>query len=406
MNKRSVLKAAVAMTVLAIATPALAQENADAIHRRVLVLDGHVDVLLPWTLPRYFAPGGGSRANLQQLTNGGVDAVVYSVAVGPGPSDAAGVRAARAEADAKLATIRSFAAANPDRVAIALRADDVERLHREGKIAILIGFQNARSIGDDLRQLDAFYAQGVRIFAFNHAGHNALADSSRPSAGEPTARHGGLSARGRQAVTRLNTLGALIDVSQLSGEATLQTVALSTRPVVATHSNVRALVDNTCNLSDEEIDAIAAAGGVIQVTPFNAYLRGVDESARAPISALRQRFGLSADFSSPNQDYGTLAPGPQQQFLDELQVLTPRASIIDYVNHIDYIVRRVGVEHVGIGTDFDHGAGIEGFNSESEAGNVTRELVSRGYDEAQIAAIWSGNFLRVLRAAEAGDRRR
>lgn len=406
MNKRNLLKAAVAAVALSVVAPSFAQESADAIHQRVLVLDGHVDVLLPWTLPRYFAPGGGSRANLQQLTNGGVDAVVYSVAVGPGPNDAAGVRAARAEADAKLAAIRAFAAANPERVAIALSADDVERLRGEGKIAILIGFQNARSIGDDLRQLDAFYAQGVRVFAFNHAGHNALADSSRPSADEPAARHGGLSARGRQAVARLNNLGALIDVSQLSRDATLQTVALSARPVVATHSNARALVDNTRNLSDEEIDAIAAAGGVIQVTPFNAYVRGVAENERTPIVALRERFGLSADFSSPNQGYGALAPEPQQQFLDELQRLAPRASVADYVDHIDYIVRRVGIAHVGIGTDFDHGAGVDGFNSESEAGNVTRELVRRGYDEAQIAAIWSGNFLRALRAAEAGARRR
>lgn len=402
MNKRTLLKSAVAAIaiVFAGAAPALAQDGADAVHQRVLVLDAHADVLLPWTAPRYFAPGGGSRVNLDQLQAGGVDAVVFSVAVGPGATDAQGVAAARAEADAKLAVIKAIIAGNPDRVGLALGADDVERLHREDKIAILIGFQNARSIGEDLSQIDAFYQQGARIFGLNHAGHNAFSDSSRPSSGEPESLHGGLSPLGREAIARLNRLGALIDVSQLSRDATLQAVALSRTPVVATHSNVRALIDNTRNLSDEEIDAIAGAGGVILVTPFNSYLRAAPADAAPRIAELRERFGLSREYGSPNQGYETLASAPQQEFLNALIALSPTATVSDYVDHLDYIARRVGVEHVGFGSDFDHGAGIEGFNSASDAPNVTAELVRRGYSEDQIAAIWSGNFLRALRLAE------
>jgi membrane dipeptidase len=174
------------------------QTDAAAIHQRVLILDSHADVLLPSTPKRYYLPDGSSRVDLAHLTRGGVDAVVLAVAVGPGPRDAAGVAAARREADEKLGLIKAFIAGNPQRVGLALGAEDVERLHREGKIAVLIGFQNARSIGKDLSQIDLFYREGVRVFAFNHAGHSDFADSSRPGA-EPVREHGGLSPLGREA---------------------------------------------------------------------------------------------------------------------------------------------------------------------------------------------------------------
>lgn len=395
------LGAVAAATLIAAASPALAQSrDAAAVHQRALVLDGHADVLLPSTPARYFLPGGGSRADLDHLTRGGVDAIVLSLAVGPGPRDADGIAAARAEVDAKLARIRAFAAANPERVGIALSTADVVRLAEENKLAVIIGFQNARSLGDDLDAIDALYRDGVRVFAFNHAGHNSWSDSSRPG-DAPTAEHHGLSPIGQAAVARLNDLGVLIDVSQLSTEALLQTLELSRAPVAATHSNARALIDNTRNLSDAELDAIKANGGVVQLTPFNSYLVAPDAAARVRISEIRVRHGLPADFISPNEGYGGLAPEPQQAFLDELSPALPRATVADYVGQIDYIARRIGWEHVGIGTDFDHGAGVTGFDSEAEAPNVTAELLRRGYTEPQVQAIWSGNFLRVLAAAEA-----
>lgn len=385
-------------------TPPSSTPDAAAVHRRALVLDGHADVLLPSTPARYWLPGGGSRVDLDHLTRGQVDAVVLSLSVGPGPRDAAGVAAARADVDAKLAKIRAFAADNPTRVGIALSADDVERLAGQGKTAVLIGFQNARSLGDDAGQIDALYRDGVRVFAFNHAGHNSWSDSSRPGDAPPS-ENGGLSPIGRQAVARLNDLGVLIDVSQLSSEAFAQTLALTRAPVAATHSNVRALVDNGRNLSDVELDAIKKNNGVVQVTPFNSYLARQPTSAeREKISAVRVRHGLPAVFAAANDGYGGLTPQPQQAFLDELAPLLPRATVRDYVDHIDYIAKRIGWTHVGVGTDFDHGAGVTGFDSEAEAANVTAELLRRGYTEDQIDAIWSGNFLRVLRAAEAGRR--
>lgn len=404
MTNRLLLGAAAAALLLISGAASAQTSDAAAVHSRALVLDGHADVLLPSTPARYWLAGGGSRVDLDHLTRGQVDAVVLSLSVGPGPRDAAGVAAARADVNAKLAKIRAFAADNPSRIGIALSAGDVERLAGEGKTALLIGFQNARSLGDDLGQIDALYRDGVRVFAFNHAGHNNWSDSSRPGDAPPS-EHGGLSPIGRQAVARLNDLGVLIDVSQLSSDAFAQTLALTRAPVAATHSNVRALVDNSRNLSDAELDAIKKNDGVVQVSPFNSYLaRQPSAAERQRISAVRVRHGLPAAFAAANDGYGSLAPAPQQAFLDELAPIVPRATISDYVDHIDYIAKRIGWRHVGVGTDFDHGAGVTGFDSEADAPNVTAELLRRGYTEEQVDAIWSGNFLRVLRAAEAARR--
>ncbi len=404
MTNRLLLGAAAAALLLISGSASAQAPDAAAVHRRALVLDGHADVLLPSTPARYWLPGGGSRVDLDHLTRGQVDAVVLSLSVGSGPRDAAGVSAARADVNAKLAKIRAFAADNPSRIGIALSADDVVRLAGESRTAVLIGFQNARSLGDDLDQIDALYRDGVRVFAFNHAGHNSWSDSSRPG-DAPASEHGGLSPIGRQAVARLNDLGVLIDVSQLSSAAFAQTLALTRAPVAATHSNARALVDNNRNLSDAELDAIKKNDGVVQVSPFNSYLaRQPTAAERERIAAVRVRHGLPAAFAAANDGYGSLAPAPQQAFLDELAPLVPRATISDYVDHIDYIARRIGWRHVGVGTDFDHGAGVTGFGSEADAPNVTAELLRRGYTEEQVDAIWSGNFLRVLRAAEAARR--
>lgn len=344
---------------IAVSAQSAPLDQAEQIHRRVLVLDGHADVLLPTTAQSYYLPDGGSRVELARLAQGGVDAIVLSLAVGPGPRDAAGTAAARADVDAKLARIREIAATSGGRIVLAKSATEVEQARAAGKIAVLIGFQNTRSIGRDLSQIDHFYAEGVRIFGFNHAGHNDFSDSSRPQTAPPS-ENGGLSDLGRQAVARLNDLGVLIDVSQLSSASLAQVLQLTRVPVAATHSGARGLIDNGRNLSDAELDAIKANGGVVQVTPFTAYLRTPADAAQG------------------------------------------RATIAEFVNHIDYIAKRIGWQHVGIGTDFDHGAGVDGFDSEAEAPNVTRELLRRGYTEEQIAAIWGGNFLRVLRSAEQG----
>lgn len=403
-RRRLMAASIIAACILVPSMQAIAAENnaaARAIHDKVLVLDSHTDVLLPQTPKRYGAPGGGSRTSLEQLTQGGVDAVVVAIAVGPGPETPEGDAAARQEADAKLAATNAFIQASQGRVVQARTADEIERLCRQGKIAVLLGFQNARILGTDLGAFDKYHAAGVRVAALNHAGHNAFSDSSRPTGAE-VERHHGLSDLGKRAVRRFNDLGVLIDVSQLSTPALLQTLQLTRVPVVATHSDVRALVDSTRNLSDAELDAIKANGGVVQLTPFSSYLHRPTAQDLEAQRKLRAEYGLPAAFKSVADGAGDLPEARRERFYDALTTGQPRATLAEFVDQIEYVIKRIGVEHVGIGSDFNHGAGIDGFDGERDAPNVTAELVRRGYDQKQIAAIWGGNFLRVLRAAEAG----
>lgn len=395
---------------------ALAAQAADAgleakaqeIDQRALKIDAHTDVLLPGATELNYAPGHTSRTDLANLQSGHIGAIAFAIAVGPGARTPQGTQAARAEADAKLKWIQSFLKEHADHAALALSANDIERIHAAGKVAVIESFLNARSLGTDLSGIDTFHAAGVRVFGLTHAGNNEWADSSRPTE-DPAVEHHGLSPLGKQAIARLNSLGIIIDVSQLTPEGLKQVIALSKAPVIASHSDVRALVDNTRNLSDEELDAIGRNGGVVHVTPFNPYLRPLAADFDTQAALLRQKFGLP-----PTRRHGpigaeeginALTPEQLRAFMTEFRGLLPKATLEDYVNHIDYIVKRIGVDHVGIGSDFNHGAGIVGFNDEAESINVTKELVRRGYSEADIDKIWGGNFLRVFRQVEAAAKK-
>jgi membrane dipeptidase len=395
-------------TALAAAPASDANADADAraraIDARVLKIDAHTDVLLPGSPAANFTPDHVSQTSLDKLQQGGIGALAIAIAVGPGPRTPQGTTAARAEADTKLAWIQAFIKEHPDQVTLALTPRDIVRIHAAGKIAVIESFQNTRSIGTDIGAIDRLYHDGVRLFGFTHAGNNDFADSSRPS-GEPAVEHHGLSPLGKQAVAKLNRLGVIIDVSQLTSEGVLQTIALSKAPVIASHSDVRALVDNTRNLSDVELDAIKRNGGVVHITPFNPYLRPLASDFDAKTALLRQKYGLP-----PTQKHGpagaedgidALPADKLPLFLSEFRALLPQATLSDCIDHLDYIVKRIGIDHVGIGTDFNHGAGVIGFSDESQAPNVTRELVRRGYTQEQIAKIWGGNFLRVFREVEA-----
>ncbi|MBL8269331.1 dipeptidase [Steroidobacter sp.] len=394
---------AAAVAQAAGADDASLEARARQIHSKVLTIDTHVDVLLPETPKRYYDKDGKSAADVAKLKAGGVDAIALAIAVGPGPRNAAGDAQAKAEADQKVKAIQAFVSDSGGAVALARSADDIERLHREGKIAVIPSFLNARSLGGKLDGIDTLYQQGVRIFAFTHAGNNAFADSSRPSTGEKV-EHKGLSPLGKQAVAKLNNLGVVIDVAQLTPDGVFQVLQLTKAPVIASHTAARALVDNTRNLSDAELDAIKKNGGVVHVTPFNPYLAKQSAESLTKIKALRDEYGLKGNYdvtrNNYTEGYEALSKERQDQYVAAIGKLQPVATLQNYIDHIDYIAKRIGVEHVGIGADFNHGAGVEGFRNEADAFNVTRELVKRGYNEEQIAKIWGGNFLRVFRAVE------
>lgn len=387
-------------------TPALASAAPDAaaIHARALVLDSHADIPLDLGTPNNDpAKDTAGQVDLPKLERGQVDAVVLAVFVPQGPRTPEGYAKARADADTKLAAIRAIPERNPDRAVLALTADDVEAAAKAGKRAIIVGFLNAYPFGKETDPIDAYYQAGVRSFGFVHAGNNDYADSSRPN-GEPKVEWGGLSPVGKAAVAKLNQLGVIIDVSQLTPDGVFQTLALSKAPVVASHSGVKGVIDAPRNLSDAELDAIAAKGGVVQIVAFNAYLikPGPDYPAKA--AELRVQYGLPAAYAKPADGADGLSPEQRSKFTHELSALLPRASVKDLADSIDYTVKRIGVDHVGIGSDFNHGGGVTGWANEGEAENVTAELARRGYSEADIDKIWGGNWLRVFRQVEATAR--
>ena len=390
------------------APPADPMAAVQAVHDRVLVLDAHVDVVPPGTTSRYGDSDGSSKVTPAKLAAGGVDAVVMAVAVGPGPRTPDGDAEARAIADAELAGVLAIAADPTNNVVIARSAEELRVAHDNDQIAVLLGFQNARMLEGRIEAIDEFYDAGVRVFALTHLGHNDFADSSRPvyhsdeRAYEPTEEHGGLSDLGRAAIARVNALGGVVDVSQLSRNATLQAIELSTTPVIASHSNVQSISDVARNLSDTEIDHIGATGGVVHVAAFTAYLLELSSPQLvADIKTIRRVAGIDERYTYPYELYWEIAgPDAQQTFLTTMRERLGPANIELLIDHIDYVAERVGVDHVGLATDFNHGGGIEGFGNASEALNVTAGLLARGYTADEIEKIWSGNFLRVLRAAE------
>lgn len=377
-------------------------------HEKALVLDAHADVEIPGRESRYVGDDGKSQVSPEKMRAGGMDAVVLTIAVGPGPRNEEGYAEARLRAEEELQSVLDMTSDPVDDIVLVLTGEQLVAAHEQSQLAIILGLQNVRILGGDVDALKHYYSRGVRVFALTHMGHNDFADSSRPvyiaelGRHEPEEEHGGLSELGREAIQLINQMGGIIDVSQLSKAATLEVLALSTAPVIASHSNARAMTDVSRNLSDEELDKIAEGGGVVHVAPFRGYLYDSnDESLDLNIRAARVRAGVKEDYLYPFELYWEIEdPRAQRVFLDEISRLLGRGTVDMMVDHIDYIVNRVGIDHVGIGTDFNHGSGVEGFQNASEAMNVTRVLAERGYSQEDIAKIWGGNFLRVFKVVQ------
>ena len=387
--------------------------EAKAIHTKALTLDAHADIEIPGRPSSYVGSDGLSKVEPSKMQAGGLDAVVMAVAVGPMPRNEDGYAAAKALAQTKLKAVRALVEDKANNSVIALSADQLIEAEHQGKSSLILGFQNALILGREIDGIDALYNSGVRVFALTHMGHNDFADSSRTlfdgktNTREPDAEHGGLSSLGKEAVKRINTLGGVMDITQLSSQAALQAIKLSTSPVIASHSNVRALTNVSRNLSNKEIEQIGLAGGVIHVAPFSGYLfDSADPNMDRAIRSIRKESGIDEDYLYPFELYWEIEDSSvKKDFITRISKQLGPISLNEMLDHIDYIAKRIGIDHVGIGTDFNHGSGIEGFDDASEALNVTIELLKRGYSEDDILKIWGGNFIRVWKAAEAKQNR-
>jgi membrane dipeptidase len=337
---------------------ALPATDALAVHHSLLAIDTHIDI--PWpTGPDPFEDGR-RKVDLPKMKRGGITAGCFAAYVPQAVRTPASETAAFERAAAMLLAIRAMGRTEGGlEVRLATSADAIEAAKRDGVLAVVPAVENGFAMGTDLGRLARFAELGARYMTMTHTGHNALADSSNPRSdlGDREIEHDGLSALGRSAVVEMNRLGMLVDVAHVSRAAMLQLAACSRTPVVSTHSCIRALCDNPRNLDDHQLDALRDVGGVVQVTAVSAFLK-------------------------PNAKPDAV-------------------TVADYADHIDYAVRRIGIAHVGISSDFDGGGWFTGWKDVSESPNITAELMRRGYDRGALALLWGGNFLRCLRAAEA-----
>ena len=392
--------------------------RAKKIHERVITLDTHVDIS-----PDNFTPQTNylttpdTQVDLPRMEAGGLDAAFFIVYVGQGPLTEEGYAAAYKAAMEKFDAIHWMTEQlAPERIALALTAEEVRDIASSGRRVALIGVENAYPMGLDLANIARFAERGARYMSLAHNGHSQFSDSNTGEIREGGMRYGGLSELGRQAVVEMNRVGVMIDLSHPSKDATMQIMALSRAPVIASHSSARGLENNPRNMDDEQLLALKANGGVIQTVAFRSYLNGKKHAAwRTEYDALMRKVGaeMGIEVLADRRQVFMMNPSDRATYLDRIrpvrarvdelsnQMSAPPVDVADFVDHVDYLVTKIGVDHVGISSDFDGGGGVEGWNDADETFNVTLELVRRGYSEAEVAKLWSGNLLRVLEEVQA-----
>ena len=379
------------------------------LHPSLLTIDTHIDIGLDYATEEMNpCLGTDSKVDVPKMKAGGMDVGFFAVYVGQRERTPEGYAAVKEQAMTKFTAIHRMAEEMcPEEIEIPYTADDIERIHSEGKLIAGIGIENGFAIGQDLSLLETYFDLGTRYMTLTHSGHNDIGDSSGPSErlGDAQEEHGGLSDFGREVVAEMNRLGIIVDVSHVSKKTMLDVVGLSQAPIIASHSSVKAIADHNRNLDDEQLLALRDNGGVIHVCALGGFLMVDPPEKQAAMAALREELGFTG-----RGGYGSLTDEQIQEYRArraELDEQWPGADVQTYVNHIDYVVDMIGIDHVGIGTDFDGGGGITGFNDASEAMNVTAELIRRGYSDDDVRKIWGGNFIRVLREVEevaAGNR--
>jgi membrane dipeptidase len=427
--------------------------KAKGIHERVIKLDTHNDIE-----PSNFTPECNytmrltTQVNIPKMVEGGMDVTFMIAYVGQGPLTPEGFDNAYKQAVAKFDAVHRFTEKiAPDSMGLALTPADVIAMHKKHLRIAVIGVENGYPIGTDIKRVEEFYNRGGRYMSLAHNGNSQLADSNTGET-QGYLYNNGLSPLGREVIAEMNRVGMMVDLSHPSKGANMEAMRLSKAPVIASHSGVRAVADVSRNMDDEQLLALKKNGGVIQVVGFASYVKTDSKERIAALAKLRDEFGLaaqgggrgggggrgvgrgrvgadgataracpveSADGSAPqargaggggrgrgNPALDALSPERRADYdkrLAEIDAKLPpagRANVQDFANHIDYAVKLIGIDHVGISSDFDGGGGIDGWNSAAEAFNVTLELVRRGYTEEQIGKMWSGNLLRVWGEAQ------
>ena len=393
-------------------------EKAMAIHDRVITLDTHNDINVDnFTDSINYTQNLDTQVNIPKMKKGGLDVSWLIVYTGQDTLTDEGYAKAYDNAISKFKAIHKLTEEfAPNEIELATTSNDVRRIIASGKKVAMIGVENAYPIGTDISRVKEFYDLGARYMSLAHNGHSQLSDSNT---GEKDSiwLHNGLSDFGKQVLTEMNKWGIMIDVSHPSKEAMRQMIELTKAPIIASHSSARALCNHSRNLDDEQLEWLKQNGGVVQTVAFKSYLNTEKYEARdKALKAIREKVVDSLGLKWYDwKAFRQLADSVQLDFIAnrrKIMKLTnekanaiadfpPAVNVSDFVDHIDYLVKKIGIDHVGISSDFDGGGGIEGWNDASETMNVTIELVKRGYTEEEISKLWSGNLLRVLDEVEA-----
>ncbi|MDE0966875.1 MAG: dipeptidase [Flavobacteriaceae bacterium] len=332
-------------------------EKAKTIHDNIITLDTHCDINVKnFTDSINYSQNLNTQCNIPKMESGGLDVAWFVVYTGQGDLTDKGYEIAYNNAISKFEAIHNLVNSYaPERIGLALTSADVKKIHSSGKKVAMIGIENGYPIGMDIKNVEKFYNMGARYMSLAHNGHSQLSDSNTGET-DDVYLHNGLSELGVEVIKEMNRLGIMIDISHPSKEAIRQMISLSKAPVIASHSSARTLCDHSRNLDDDQLGWIKENGGVVQTVAFKSYLNSEKSKANS----------------------------------------VEKVDVSDFVDHIDYLVNSMGINHVGISSDFDGGGGVEGWSDASETFNVTLELVKRDYTELEIEKLWSGNLLRVL----------
>ncbi|MBN2417212.1 dipeptidase [bacterium] len=391
------LAAALLLTALSGCSRKLTEEaintRAQEIHANVLVVDTHCDTPMRITrgefdLGKRHEPlqRASGKMDFPRMKEGGLDAEFFAVFLSQRELTPEAYENAFQLAELTIDSMYAVCDRYSDLAEIALTPDDAYRLEKEGKRAAFLGMENGYALAGDLARVEHFYNRGIRYITLCHTRNNQICDSSTDST-----KWGGLSPFGERVVAEMNRLGIMVDVSHIADSSFYDVLKITSAPVIASHSSARALCNHPRNLDDDMLRALKKNGGVIQICILDSYLKEYPEKDAA-YDSLEAVWG----------DYDKITdPAKQAELRRDYYAIRDKypstASVIDIVDHIDHVVKTIGIDYVGIGTDFDGGGGVIGCNDVTEFPNITRELVKRGYTEAQIRKIWGGNIMRVFR---------
>jgi membrane dipeptidase len=393
------------------------EAKAARIHQEVITIDTHDDInVANFTDSINYTQRLNTQVNLPKMREGQLDVAWLIVYTGQGPLTPEGYAAAEENAMAKFEAIKRLTTTYaPDQMVLATSSAQVRQATEEGKMVAMIGVENAYPMGEDLANFEKYHALGARYVSLSHNGHSQFSDSNTGEA--DGFLHDGLSELGKQAVVEMNRLGMMIDVSHPSKEAMRQMIALTKAPIIASHSSARALCDHSRNLDDEQLMWLKENGGVVQTVAFSSYVNTEKHNVRNQyMSALRKKLAEEKGLKwYERSELRALSAEEREAFMAYAYEINDAANevaandtqapagvtVADFVDHIDHMVDLIGINHVGISSDFDGGGGITGWSDASETQNVTLELVKRGYSEEDIAKLWGENLLRVLDEVEA-----